>query len=71
MARYDLALPPERVVAGFTRLLQRSVDQIIANIHESRTLAAVRDILLPKLISGEVSIGKPRDHLQSVRVSGA
>jgi len=29
--------------------------QITANLHESRTLATLRDTLLPKLQSGEVS----------------
>jgi len=33
-----------------------SVDRIIAAIHESRTLAALRDTLLPKLISGELRV---------------
>jgi type I restriction enzyme S subunit len=31
-------------------------DRIIASIHESRTLAAIRDALLPKLLSGEIRI---------------
>jgi len=29
---------------------------MIAGIHESRTLAALRDTLLPKLISGELRV---------------
>ena len=28
-----------------------------SSIHESRTLAALRDMLLPKLISGELRVG--------------
>jgi type I restriction enzyme M protein len=32
------------------------VERIIANIHESRTLAALRDALLPKLLSGELRV---------------
>jgi type I restriction enzyme, S subunit len=32
------------------------VDRIIAGIHESRTLSALRDTLLPKLISGELRV---------------
>jgi type I restriction enzyme S subunit len=32
------------------------VDRIVLCIHESRTLAALRDTLLPKLISGEVRV---------------
>ncbi len=32
------------------------VDRIVWAIHESRTLAALRDTLLPKLISGELRV---------------
>jgi type I restriction enzyme S subunit len=32
------------------------VRRIVCNIHESRTLAALRDTLLPKLISGELRV---------------
>ncbi len=56
MARYDIALPPTVVAKAFTEGLQPSVDRIIAGIHESRTLAALRDTLLPKLISGELRV---------------
>ena len=29
-----------------------------ANIHQSRTLATLRDTLLPKLLSGELSVAE-------------
>jgi type I restriction enzyme S subunit len=56
MARYEIALPPTVVAKAFTEGLQLSVDRIIAGIHESRTLAALRDTLLPRLISGELRV---------------
>jgi type I restriction enzyme S subunit len=56
MARYDIALPPKAVAQVFTERVRPSVDRIIACIHESRTLAALRDTLLPKLISGDLRI---------------
>ncbi|MDR7454892.1 MAG: DUF559 domain-containing protein, partial [Armatimonadota bacterium] len=56
MARYRFALPPQAVAGAFTKTLQPFVDRIIAGIHESRTLAALRDALLPKLISGELRV---------------
>ena len=62
MARYDLVLPPEPVAAEFTRLVRPSVDRIIASIHESRTLAALRDTMLPKLISGELRVKPEAEH---------
>jgi type I restriction enzyme S subunit len=56
MARYKLVLPPEPVAAAFTGLDRPFIEQIIGRIHESRTLAALRDTLLPKLISGELRL---------------
>jgi type I restriction enzyme S subunit len=56
MARYPVVLPPDNVSAAFTSHSGPMVDRIIASIHESRTLAALRDALLPKLISGEIRV---------------
>ena len=56
IARFEVALPPDSVVAEFTDLIRPMIDCIIANIHESRTLAELRDALLPKLLSGELRV---------------
>jgi type I restriction enzyme S subunit len=56
MARYVVVMPPESVAEAFTERICPAVDRIIASIHESRTLAALRDTLLPKLISGELRV---------------
>ncbi|RLI59941.1 MAG: restriction endonuclease subunit S [Candidatus Thorarchaeota archaeon] len=56
MARYEVPLPPDHVAAAFTRLIRPGINRIIKGIHESRALAALRDALLPKLISGEIRV---------------
>jgi type I restriction enzyme S subunit len=56
MAQYCLALPGDRVIEAFDPLVQPMFDRIVSNIHESRTLAATRDLLLPKLMSGEIRV---------------
>ncbi len=56
MSRYPLVLPPEPVVEAFNVMVQPMIRRIIASIHESHILAALRDALLPKLIRGEVRI---------------
>jgi len=53
MAHYRLTLPPELMVEFLTSSCSRPSIRIIINIPESRTLAALRDALLPKLIRGE------------------
>ncbi len=53
---YKVALPPIEIARMFTAAVVPMTDRIIAGIHESRTLAALRDTLLPKLISGELRV---------------
>lgn len=56
ISRYEVTLPPKQLAADFTEKIRPLVERIIANIHESRTLAALRDALLPKLLSGELRV---------------
>lgn len=51
---YKTVLPPLSIALRFTDLIQPLIEKIIANVHQSRTLAASRDALLPKLLSGEI-----------------
>lgn len=56
MARYEVVIPPVRVAMAFSAWMQPLVERIIQSIHESRTLARLRDTLLPKLISGQLRV---------------
>jgi type I restriction enzyme S subunit len=56
MARYAVVLPHEDVAAAFNQHIQAASKEIIAKIHESKSLAQLRDTLLPKLISGELRV---------------
>jgi len=49
-------LPPRPVMAAFDRNVGSLFAAISANEHQSRTLATLRDTLLPKLLSGSLSI---------------
>ena len=50
-------LPPRQVVERFGRLFSVIEDRIELIENENSSLVAVRDLLLPKLISGELRIG--------------
>ncbi len=56
MARYRVVLPPQALAEILTSTVQRAVERLISTVHESRTLAAIRDALLPRLISGELRV---------------
>jgi len=64
MARYPVVIPPIHLAEAFTEQVKMQVDRIIAAIHESRTLVALRDALLPKLIRGEIWVEEPLRLLQ-------
>ncbi|OFZ68595.1 MAG: restriction endonuclease [Betaproteobacteria bacterium RBG_16_58_11] len=49
-------LPPKELMAAFTEKVAPLYAQITANLHQSRVLATLRDALLPKLLSGELSV---------------
>jgi type I restriction enzyme, S subunit len=53
-------IPPRPLLEAMTRTMSPLIDQLIANRIQSRTLAALRDALLPKLLSGELSVSEPR-----------
>jgi type I restriction enzyme S subunit len=52
-------IPPPKLVEGFTTIAKPMFDQINRNIEQSRTLATLRDTLVPKVLSGQVRIGTP------------
>ena len=56
MGQFEICLPTESLAALFQKIVQPMTDRIMANCHESRALAILRDTLLPKLISGELRV---------------
>ena len=56
ISSFKVSLPPKPIAAAFTHEIQPMLDRIQANLHQSRTLAFLRDTLLPKLLSGELSV---------------
>lgn len=64
MARYEVVLPNTDVAARFEEITKPWRDRIVEIAHENRTLAALRDTLLPKLMSGELRVGEAREQVE-------
>ena len=60
-------LPARELVAKFDAAAGPSVAKIAANLHQCRTLATVRDNLLPKLLSGELRVAESGNLAQNTR----
>ena len=54
--RFTVIIPDAPVAEAFKSQCQPWYDQIVAHKQQSRTLATLRDTLLPKLLSGELSV---------------
>jgi type I restriction enzyme S subunit len=64
--RFSVLVPEARVMAVFNRRAQAWYARIVAAKQESRTLAAIRDRLLRKLISGELRVKNPEKFIARV-----
>jgi type I restriction enzyme S subunit len=51
-----LVVPPVQLVKKFTALAEATHVQVEENKQQSRTLANLRDALLPKLLNGEIRV---------------
>ena len=56
LSRYQIKIPPKDFVANFAKALSNIMNVIKHNSFENRTLATLRDTLLPKLMSGEIDV---------------
>jgi len=66
MGQYKVCLPSEQMARAFQSVVQPLLDRIGANIHEARTLAQNRDLLLPKLMSGEIRLREAEKAIEAV-----
>ena len=52
----EIVAPPSCVAQKFDTIIHPHLEKIRSNLVESRTLAKIRDALLPKLMSGEIKV---------------
>ncbi len=52
----ELCIPPKKIIDAFEKVVQPMHVQIRSNIGQSNNLAALRDTLLPKLLSGALRV---------------
>lgn len=52
-----IIIPPNKIINDFAKLVNPIIEKIESNLNEISYLKGIRDTLLPKLISGEISLG--------------
>jgi type I restriction enzyme S subunit len=63
---YLIALPSKEVAIEFEKIVKSLMTKITSNSKQSHTLSITRDILLPKLISGEIRVKEAEKLLDAV-----
>ena len=63
---FPLTQPPDRVAAAFGDLVRPLAAKASAEARESRSLAALHETLLPKLISGELRVPDAERAMETV-----
>lgn len=56
LIRYPVVIPPLPLLIRFDEFMQNVINQIQNMIFRNRNLSSTRDLLFPKLISGEVKV---------------
>ena len=65
VADFKTIVPSSVVLKAFNESVMPLFDQCIHNLRESETLAALRDTLLPRLLSGELRVADAESHMES------
>ena len=60
----DTTVPPAKMAEAFESVVEPIVNRILGNLHESLTLVALRDKMLPKLNSGDAQVEPRENHLK-------
>ena len=53
---FRVVLPPENILIRFEEISRQLFDEIVANQLENRRLVTLRELLIPKLMSGEIDV---------------
>ena len=64
LAAYPIVIPPLDVARAYERTVRPLVDRILANIEQAHVLQQLRDILLPRLVSGKLRVPEVEELVQ-------
>jgi len=64
---FQILLPPEVIIRRYCTVVAPELNLVNRNCKQSSSLAAIRDALLPKLLSGDVRVGEAERAVQEAR----
>ena len=66
MEKYSINIPDPKIINAFQKITRPLVEVICSNVHESRTLARTRDMLLPEVMSGKIRLSESQKHMETI-----
>jgi type I restriction enzyme S subunit len=63
LAAYEVVIPSEALAESYSITIQPLLDQMALNTFEAKTLADLRDTLLPRLISGQLRLPEAEEQV--------
>jgi type I restriction enzyme S subunit len=63
---FVITVPPYEVLQKFDNLVAPMFEKITNNVNESRSLKAIRDNLLPRLMSGKIRVSVQKDNMETL-----
>lgn len=66
LSQMPLVLPPLDIIEAFDKVASPLLTSIISNVKQSQALAALRDTLLPRLISGQLRLPDVENQIEAV-----
>lgn len=61
-----LVVPPKEIHDAFDKQVRAFLEMIFTNDQQSEELASIRDLLLPKLLSGEIELGTSEELVEAI-----
>ncbi len=56
LSDYPICIPSEELAGSYSEIIKPTILRMTENIHQTQTLATLRDTLLPRLISGQLRL---------------
>jgi type I restriction enzyme S subunit len=63
LLKFKSIIPDDKVVQAFNEVMETLIESIMSNHEQAQVLGELRDTLLPRLISGQLSVNQ--DSLES------
>ncbi|MDP2179989.1 restriction endonuclease subunit S [Methylicorpusculum sp.] len=66
LAAYPIVLPPQDLAENYRTIVEPLFQSILANVQQIKTLATLRDTLLPRLISGQLRLPESEAMIEGI-----